>query len=362
MALTPDEKEQALELYKQGLTHAEIGDKLGKDRHEVRGYIKRTDEYKLRKSGEEPPDLVDFLRKSRTKEELIRVYDVSDRVLDAMLDDLGDEGYLLDRFGDEICISKIPHGEKQTLDVNWKGNKIIRFGLLSDTHIGSKWTQITYLHEAYKAFEREGIKHVYHVGDITEGWKMRQGHEHECYVHGADDYVEETVRVYPNIPGIKTYFITGNHDLSFVKLAGVDIGVQIAKERPDMVYLGQEAATVNLTPECVMEMLHPRDGGGYAVSYRPQKIVESLEGGSKPNILCIGHYHKRLSTDFRNVEIILPGALQAQTPFMRGKALVSVMGYYIIEIEVTETGQIDRFKPEFFKKYVPIDDDYKNWR
>lgn len=362
MALTMEEKQTALELYKQGLTHAEIGKELGKDRGEVRGYIRHTDEYKSRKNNGDPPEMVDFLRKPRTREDLVMTYDVSSRVLDAMLGDLEEEGYLLDRFGDTVCLSKIPHSEKQTLDVEWQGNKIIRLGMISDTHIGSKWTQLSLLHEAYDTFEREGVKHVYHAGDITEGWKMRPGHEHECYIHGADAYVEEAVRVYPKKEGITTYFITGNHDLSFVKLAGIDIGIQIGNARKDMIYLGQEIATVNLTPECTLELMHPRGGSGYAISYRPQKIVESLEGGTKPNILCIGHYHKRMSTDFRNVEIVLPGAMQAQTPFMRGRSLISTLGYYIIEMEVTETGQIDRFKPEFFKKYIPIEDDYKNWQ
>lgn len=362
MALTDDQKKVALGLYQSGLTHAEIGSKIGKDRHEVRSYIKGTDEYKMRKNNEEPPELVEFLRRPRAVEELVRVYDVSLRVLDAMLDDLKEDGYLLDRFGDEVCLSKIPHSEKLTLDVNWKGNKIIRFGVLSDTHIGSKWTQITYLHEAYKAFEREGIKHVYHVGDITEGWKMRQGHEHECYVHGADDYVEETVRVYPHISGIKTYFITGNHDLSFVKLAGIDIGVQISNLRPDMVYLGQEAATVNLTPGCTVELLHPRGGSAYQISYKPQKIAESLEGGTKPSILIVGHFHKVEYLPYRNIHIIQAGCLQAQTPFMRGRHLASILGYWIIEAHVDESGQINRFRPEFFQIYETIEDDYKNWR
>lgn len=362
MALTTEEKQEALKLYKEGLTHAEIGERINKDRHEVRGYIRHTDEYRRRKNNDEQPELVDFLRRPRKREELILTYDVTNRMLDALLGDLEEDGYLLDQFGDTVCLSKIPHGEKQTLDVDWKGNKIIRFGVLSDTHIGSRWTQITHLHEAYRKFEEEGIKHVYHAGDITEGWKMRQGHEHECYIHGADDYVEEVIDVYPNVPGIKTYFITGNHDLSFVKLAGIDIGVQIAKDRPDMIYLGQEAATVNLTPGCTVELMHPRGGSSYAISYKAQKISESLEGGTKPSILLVGHFHKVEYLFYRNIHIIQAGCIQAQTPFMRGRHLASMVGYWIVELHMGEDGQINRMRPEFFPIYESIEDDYKNWR
>lgn len=373
MALNDIEKIEAIKLYKAGLSYREIALELDKTYDEVRGYIRRSPEYAPQPQGSSQPafrfkqststpDILELIKRPVERDVLLERLDISERVLDALLDDLEDEGYLFDRFGDKIGFSKVPHSEKQTLDVDWKGNRTIKFGLISDTHIGSKWAQISLIHEAYETFKREGIKHVYHAGDITEGWKMRPGHEHECYIHGSDDYVEETIQVYPKVEGITTYFITGNHDLSFVKLAGIDIGVQIANTRKDMVYLGQEIATVNLTPECTLELMHPRGGSGYAVSYRPQKIVESLEGGTKPNLMCIGHYHKRLDMEYRNVEIVLPGAMQSQTPFMRGKALISTLGYYIIEIEVTESGQIDRFRPEFFKTYVPIENDYLNWR
>ena len=38
----------------------------------------------------------------------------------------------------------------------------------------------------------------------------------------------------------------------------------------------------------IMAVNHPGGGPAYALSYRPQKIVESLEGGEKPAIMLIG--------------------------------------------------------------------------
>lgn len=373
MALTFREKEEALRLWLSGLTHAQVGEVIGKTRQEVRSYIARTPEYKKSKrtgavrleqiQTQTPPSLVELLKKPREREELLQACQVSERVLDAMLEDLVEKGYLIDDDGSVLVLAKTARqDEPQEINVNWKGNRQIRFGVVSDNHINSKYTQITLLHDAYDRFEREGIKHVYNVGDIDEGEQMRKGHQYECYSQGADDHVDEIVRVYPKRTNITTHFITGNHDASFIKLSGIDIGKQIANQRPDMNYLGQDDVIVNLTPGCRLEVMHPGGGSAYAWSYRPQKIVESLEGGTKPNVLLIGHYHKAEYLFYRNVHILQAGTTQAQTPWMRSKALHASMGCWIVELDVTDEGQVDACRSTFFPCYQPIVDDYKNWK
>ena len=59
-----------------------------------------------------------------------------------------------------------------------------------------------------------------------------------------------------------------------------------------MNYLGRDCAIIMLTPNCSLELRHPWDGTAYALSYKIQKMVESMGGGEKPNILAVGHYHK----------------------------------------------------------------------
>jgi hypothetical protein len=128
-----------------------------------------------------------------------------------------------------------------------------------------------------------------------------------------------------------------------------------------MIYYGKDWAVVYLTPKCTMELRHPWDGGSYAISYKPQKMIESISGGDKPNIIGVGHYHKSLYMEYRNVHAFLTGTFQAQTPFMKGKGLAAHMGGWIVEIQVDDKGTISRIKPEFIPYYVPIKDDYKNW-
>jgi len=101
--------------------------------------------------------------------------------------------------------------------------------------------------------------------------------------------------------------------------------------------------------DVILRTTHPGGGSSYAISYKPQKTVESYSGGDKPQILCIGHYHKMGYFEERNIHVVLVPSCQNQTPFMRKRQLKSVVGAVIIEFNVSEDGSVNRFKPEFLK-------------
>ena len=243
----------------------------------------------------------------------------------------------------------------------WDGTETIKFAIMGDTQIGSKYSQLTYLHNFYDLCEKEGITDVYHTGDITDGLKMRPGHEYELNEYSADGQLEAVVKHYPKREGITTHFITGNHDASLYKHVGYDIGKAIAIRRPDMKYLGRDCAVINLTPNCTLELRHPWDGTAYALSYKMQKMIEAMESDSKPNILAVGHYHKAEYLFYRNVHALQTGCFQGQTPFTRGKGISVHMGGWIVTIRVDKNGHIQGFAPEYIPYYYSIKDDYKNF-
>lgn len=252
--------------------------------------------------------------------------------------------------------------EPETHVNKWNGDREIVFGLMGDTQINSKYTQLTYLHEFYEECRKRGVHDVYHTGDIDEGEQMRVGHQYECYRQGADDHVEEIVKNYPKIDGIMTHFITGNHDASIYKRCGVDIGKRISELRDDMDYLGRDCARVELAPHCVLELRHPWDGTAYAISYKPQKMIDGLEADTKPNILAIGHYHKMEYLFYRNIHCFQTGCFQMQTPFTRGKGISVHMGGWIVTVTVDKDGHVKTINPEMIPFYNGIKDDYKNWQ
>lgn len=252
--------------------------------------------------------------------------------------------------------------EPKTQESFWDGSEHIRFGLMGDTQIGSKYTQLTYLNNYYNLVQEMGITNVYHTGDITDGLKMRVGHEYELYEVSADEMRDDVIRNYPRRDGVTTHFITGNHDASIYKQVGYDIGQAIANGRPDMKYLGRDCAVVKLTPNCTLELRHPWDGTAYALSYKPQKMIEAMEADSKPNILGIGHYHKAEYLFYRNVHCFQTGCFQSQTPFTRGKGISVHLGGWIIDILVDSNGTIRTISPTFIPYYHSIKDDYKSFK
>lgn len=256
----------------------------------------------------------------------------------------------------------IQNQEPTHYKVNWDGATEIRFGLIGDTHIGSKYTQFTHLHNFYDILASQGIADVYHAGDVTDGLKMRVGHEYELYEISADEMRDDVVKHYPKRDGITTHFITGNHDASVYKQVGYDMGPAIAGNRPDMNYLGRDCALINLTPNCTLELRHPWDGTAYALSYKPQKMIEAMESDSKPNILAVGHYHKAEYLFYRNVHAFQTGCFQSQTPFTRGKGISVHIGGWIISVQVDKSGTIRSISPTFIPYYNSVKDDYKNFR
>lgn len=306
--------------------------------------------------------LMKALGKGTTAKELSDALGVSERIALAMIDEKVQAGYNARETRGVWKIANDVIPTENHYRNEWNGERIVRFGLMGDTQINSKYTQLTHLHRLYDVYMQEGIKDVYHTGDIDEGEQMRKGHQYECYNQGADDHAAEIVKVYPKRGGTTTHFITGNHDASLIKLAGVDIGRMIASKREDMEYLGQDSAVIQLTDNCTLELRHPGDGTAYALSYKTQKMIEAMSGGEKPNIIGIGHYHKAEYLFYRNVHAFQTGTTQAQTPWMRGKSISAAMGGWIVEVRLNVDGGVDRILSEFFPFYTAIKMDYLNWR
>lgn len=263
---------------------------------------------------------------------------------------------------EEVKRVAVQNQEPECFKAKWDGTTTLRFAIIGDTQLGSKYTQLTHLHNFYDLLAKEGITTVYHTGDMVEGLKMRVGHEYELYEVSADEMRDDVVKNYPKRDGITTYFITGNHDASIYKQVGFDIGQAISMLRPDMKYLGRDCAVVKLTPNCTLELRHPWDGTAYALSYKLQKMIEAMESDSKPNILAVGHYHKVEYLFYRNVHALQTGCFQSQTPFTRGKGISTHMGGWIVTVRVDKEGTIQGFGVELVPYYSSIKEDYKNFR
>lgn len=239
-----------------------------------------------------------------------------------------------------------------------KQKKPFKIGVVSDTHLGSEHQQLTYLRAAYDIFKKEGIKKVFHAGDVVEGnGRLFKGQQFEMFLHGADAMVKYTIEAFPKVPGITTYMIGGSHDYSFYKESGVDVLAKIADKREDIEYLGISGATVVLNGLKVY-LMHGDGGNAYARSYKMQKIIEQFPADKKPNILLLGHYHVTCSLPwYRNVTAFQLPCFQTQTQYLRAKGLAPDLGFLILEITPDPKG-IATFKPYWHPFWTGIDGDF----
>lgn len=215
-----------------------------------------------------------------------------------------------------------------------------RIGLLADTHLGSHYQQLTYLKEYYERAVDLGVKRFYHAGDLFAGdGTVYRGQINEVFMTGLDHSVEYLTEVYPRYKGVETFFITGNHDLSWWKNGGVDIGYAVERARPDMHYLGQAGAYAKVAANARVYLHHPDGGKAYAISYPLQRFVGEIAPDNKPEIVNSGHLHQMSNFEVVGVDCYQPGCFEAQNTYLKRKGLHPALGGWVLEIQI-EKGQV----------------------
>lgn len=225
-----------------------------------------------------------------------------------------------------------------------------RFGFVTDNHLCNKHSRLDVLNRAYQHFEELGITRVYNAGNYVDG-EARFNKTELVTAPGMDNQLDYLIDNYPHKTGIETHYITGDdHEGWYQQREGIEVGkyLQMRAEkagRHDLVYLGYAEADVRLnfgSGTSVMRVVHPGGGSAYAISYTDQKRVESYQGGEKPQIELVGHYHKFNHGYPREVHTIQGGCTMDQSMFMRKKRLQAHVGYSIIKIKQDEFGAVMR--------------------
>lgn len=248
-------------------------------------------------------------------------------------------------------------------------NGFYRFGYVTDNHLCSKYERLDVLNKLYDIFEQEGITTVFNTGNWIDG--EARFNMHDLNVHGFDAQIRYMIEQYPQREGIVTKYIAGDdHEGWYTQKHGIDAGRALQERaqkvgRFDLEYLGYMENDVILNSkdgkgQTVIRLLHPGGGSSYAISYAPQKIVESYSGNEKPHVLLVGHYHKASYDFIRGVHVVQGGTTMDQSPFMRKKRLAAHLGGWIIEFTTHPNGAIDRFRAEFFPFYDK--EFYKKWK
>ena len=127
---------------------------------------------------------------------------------------------LIRNYGHEQLINDLSY-EIENNDNN------IKCMLISDTRFGSIYQQTSILNDMYLKAKAMGVKYVFLTGDVVEGVYKGAKSIYNSTLHkdGYDDQADYVAACFPRVDGITTYFVTGEHDLSFLKTKDkVDIG------------------------------------------------------------------------------------------------------------------------------------------
>ena len=281
-------------------------------------------------------------------------------------DDLKTQVTLIRNFGHEELINDLSYN---IID----NEENIKVMLISDTRFGSIYQQTTILNDMYLKAKEMGVKYVFLTGDVVEGIYRGAKSIYNTTLHkdGYDDQADYVAACFPRIQGITTYFVTGEHDLSFLKGTDkVDIGKLIASKRDDMIYLGPKRKKVSFVTgdrrsgSISFYLQHSSGNVPYTISYKPQQKISSLRNEDKTDILVTSHFAACDSFLRRGVRSYQVPTVTATTDEMKdaNTPVYNTIGAWVVSLDRDKKGSLKRTSQMYIPYYKTIKDDYKTFK
>jgi predicted phosphodiesterase len=300
---------------------------------------------------------------------LCREIDASVKDIEDAVEELEIEGYDIEIERESVIRTFVPPpGFEQHLFKRIKASDTLKVGVISDTHYGNVKYRQDVIDAAYDHFVAEKISNVYHCGNLIDGYHSRINHNEllpDCY--DLEGQLAFAAQNHPKKKGITTFYIAAeDHEGWWHRRAGLNIGRLMQQyfhhtyDRKDLVCVGFGECDIELRTKAmkadvkgpIMRLLHPGGGTAYALSYKAQKISEALQGGEKPQIQLIGHYHKFDYNYYREIHNIMVGCLEDQSLFMRKHSIPAHVGYCILEIKIQpKDGILEAVKVQWIPWY-----------
>lgn len=267
---------------------------------------------------------------------------------------------LLDTDNDLVALERDlkTHEAPLAIDFSKYAETEYPLGVVADNHIGSKYERLDVLESLFDRFQSYGVQTVYQCGNIIDG--EARFNKFDIYAHGVEGQVANLIEKWPRRAGIVTQFVTADdHEGWYVQREHIDVGKKIEHDayeagRDDLRHLGYMERDIEYRQENGsnrIRVIHAGGGSTYATSYTSQKYVESLQGGDKPPLVFVGHFHKFDYSFPRNVHIIQAGCTEDQTPFMRKRRIEAHVGGCVVWVKQNTLGLFTSVKVEWVNFY-----------
>ena len=248
----------------------------------------------------------------------------------------------------------------------------IKCMLISDTRFGSIYQQTSILNDMYLKAKAMGVKYVFLTGDVVEGIYRGSKSIYNSTLHkdGYEDQADYVASCFPRVEGITTYFVTGEHDLSFLKTKEkVDIGKLIASKRDDMIYLGPRRKKVTFISDTgngsvSIYLQHSSGNVPYTISYKPQQKIAALRNEDKTDILVTSHFAACDSFLRRGVRSYQVPTVTATTDEMKdaNTPVYNTIGSWIVTLDKDKKGNLKGTSQMYIPYYKTIKDDYRTFK
>lgn len=244
--------------------------------------------------------------------------------------------------------------------------KVLRFVVISDLHVGSQFYRSDILHRAAEDAKRIGAAFILNAGDSVEGMSGRDeqwfdfDYKYGVGITAQAKLLAEELAVFGDLP-VFSIEAQGSHggwaQSSHKGAQGLNVGefLEMMCEKygaGNYKFIGFNKADFRINGIRI-RLIHPNKGD--VISY-----INGLTGSNKPNMVICGHWHSKVGDKFhRNVFALDAATMQETTTFLERQATESVLGYHICEMVIGEgpTDQTDisgSFIESLSVRFVPF--------
>lgn len=320
--------------------------------------------------GLDPKKLLAFMKdEPRRLKEISIAFDRSESTIENAIRTLQNQAYEIIESEEQVVWSTratAPVTPPATLWDEEYGQFLL--GLISDTHGGSKWAQITNLRRCIETMYEMGVRDFLFTGDLVAGHNVYRGQIHDIVTPSGPEQVRLMDSYWPDYDDVKWRFLGGNHDFSFIKAGGYNPVRDFCSLRENRKYVGYDLADIPITPVLDARLWHPMGGVPYAYSYRLQKMVEEVafeqlykvlesKKSSRVSMLYAGHLHIYIQFWAGPILCIQVGCFEGKTPYLKRKAKTPFIGGAVVEFQITSS-QLLRKVSIHQLQFTEIDNDY----
>lgn len=195
---------------------------------------------------------------------------------------------------------------------------VVKFMVISDTHLCCKQERLDLLEYFYEKAERLNVDFVIHCGDVVDGYLPYRLQQENLLYNTYEEQKEYVIAFYPKSL-IPTIMISGNHDMSWLKLNNQDILADIVSKRNDLLYLGGSYGIITIGNLNIV-LVH-----GQHELKRDLKKVDC-----NPNFVFRGHKHMYDTYSVNNFKVIqVPCLVDCTISYAKHKQKFSLGAYYI---------------------------------